>query len=106
MGETSPRDAIPRLLREVGVSVITGVVCSSLIFLTSWAWFGDPMLGGVVAVSMLCVILISTSVGAIVPLTQERFKIDPALATGPFVTTSNDILGILIYLMLATRFLN
>ena len=50
----------------------------------------------------LIVILMSTSLGAFVPLTLERLRIDPALATGPFVTTTNDILGILVYLTLAS----
>ncbi len=102
LGEVSPRDASRRLSREVGVSIITGAVCAMLIFLAAWLWWGDLRLGIVVGGAMLAVILISTSVGAFVPLTLDRFRIDPALATGPFVTTSNDILGILIYLSLAS----
>jgi magnesium transporter len=98
----SRREAGRRLLREVGVSVITGIVCAALIFLTVWMWSGSQRLGVVVGGAMLSVIFISTSVGAVVPLTLSRLKIDPALATGPFVTTSNDIVGILIYLTLAS----
>ncbi len=101
LGDVSSRDASRRLAREVGVSIITGSVCAALIFLAAWLWWGDIRLGIVVGGAMLCVILISTSVGAFVPLTLDRFRVDPALATGPFVTTSNDILGILIYLSLA-----
>ena len=100
-GEISPRDGTARILREMGVSIITGAVCASLIFLAAWLWWGDIRLGIVVGGAMLAVILISTSVGAIVPLSLDRFQIDPALATGPFVTTTNDIVGILIYLSLA-----
>jgi len=59
-------------------------------------------LGTVVGGAMLTVILISTSVGAFVPLSLDRLKVDPALATGPFVTTSNDILGITVYMLLAS----
>ena len=73
-----------------------------LIFAAAWLWWGDRRLGAVVGGSMMIVILMSTSLGAFVPLTLERLRIDPALATGPFVTTSNDILGILIYLSLAS----
>jgi magnesium transporter len=101
-GEVTAKDATVRLLKEVGVSVITGIICALLIFLTAWFWWNDLRLGIVVGGAMLSVILISTSVGAFVPLTLDRFKVDPALATGPFVTTTNDILGILIYLSLAT----
>jgi magnesium transporter len=101
-----PQDAAERLAREVGVSIITGIVCAALIFGASWAWWGDIRLGAVVALSMLAVILLSTSVGAFVPLAMDRMRIDPALATGPFVTTTNDILGIAIYLTLASWFLS
>jgi magnesium transporter len=96
-----PRDAAARLGREVGVSIITGIACAGFIFATSVLWWGDPRLGTVVALSMMAVILISTSVGAFVPFAMHRVRIDPALATGPFVTTSNDVLGIVIYLSLA-----
>ena len=101
-GEVNTKDASRRLLREVGVSIITGVVCAALIFLAAWVWWGDRRLGAVVGGSMLTVILMSTSLGAFVPLTLERLRVDPALATGPFVTTTNDILGILVYLSLAS----
>ncbi|GJM43659.1 MAG: magnesium transporter MgtE [Gemmatimonadota bacterium] len=102
LGEINARDGMARLGRELGVSVITGAVCAILIFFAAWLWWNDIRLGIVVGGAMLAVILISTSVGAFVPLSLDRFRIDPALATGPFVTTSNDILGILIYLSLAS----
>jgi magnesium transporter len=100
-GEITPRGAFSRLVREGGVAVITGLVCAALIFVAAWAWRG-PVIGAVVGGSMLAVILIATSVGAFVPLVLDRLHIDPALATGPFVTTTNDILGILVYLSFAT----
>lgn len=102
MGQVNPRDAASRMARELGVSIITGLVCSLLIFTAAWLWWGDVRLGTVVGGAMLTVVLISTSVGAFVPLSLDRLKVDPALATGPFVTTSNDILGILIYMSLAS----
>jgi magnesium transporter len=100
-GQVTPRDAARRLGREVGVSIVTGLVCAALIFGTAWLWWGNLRLGGVVGGAMLAVVLLATSIGAIVPLTLSRLRIDPALATGPFVTTSNDILGIVVYLSLA-----
>jgi magnesium transporter len=99
--EIRARDAAARLGREVGVSIITGVACAAFIFAASVLWWGDARIGTVVSLSMMAVILISTSVGAFVPLAMHRVRIDPALATGPFVTTSNDVLGIFIYLSLA-----
>jgi magnesium transporter len=99
--DISAREAIRRLFREVGASIVTGVTCSVLIFLTAWLWVHDRRLGYVVGGSMLTVILMATTLGACVPFALFRARIDPALATGPFVTTSNDILGILVYLTLA-----
>ncbi|MDP6461881.1 MAG: magnesium transporter [Gemmatimonadota bacterium] len=101
-GEPSSSEAARRLLREAGVAVLTGTVCSVSIFSATWLCWSDFRLGLVVGGSMLVVIFVSTSVGALVPLVLDRLKIDPALATGPFVTTSNDILGILIYLSFAS----
>jgi magnesium transporter len=101
-GEVKAQDAISRLLREVGVSILTGFALASLVFAVAYLGWGDLRLGIVVGGAMLAVVLVATSVGALVPLTLDRLKIDPALATGPFVTTSNDIVGILIYLTLAS----
>ena len=58
MGQVTPRDATTRLMREIGVSIITGVVCAVLIFAAAWLWWGDMRLGVVVGGSMLAVILI------------------------------------------------
>jgi magnesium transporter len=58
-----------------------------------------------VGISLIIVILFSGSFGAFVPLLLRKLNIDPALAAGPFITTSNDILGLLIYLSIITRFL-
>jgi magnesium transporter len=100
-GEVKAREAMARLVREAGVSILTGIALASLIFAVAYLGWGDLRLGIVVGGAMLAVVLVATSVGALVPLTLDRLKIDPALATGPFVTTSNDIVGILIYLTLA-----
>jgi magnesium transporter len=101
-GEVTPRDAMRRLAREVGVSVVTGIVCAALIFAAAWLWWGNVRLGVVVGGAMLSVVLLATSIGALVPLTLSRRKVDPALAPGPCVTSSNDILGIVVYLARAS----
>jgi magnesium transporter len=100
-GEVTRRDATKRLTREMGVALITGVVCATLIFTAASLWSGDLRIGAVVSGSMLSVIIIATTLGAFVPLVLDRLGVDPALATGPFVTTSNDIIGIAIYLSFA-----
>jgi magnesium transporter len=61
----------------------------------------DAIEGVIVTVSLVSVIIIASLIGTFVPLLLDRFGIDPALATGPFITTSNDICGILIYFSIA-----
>jgi magnesium transporter len=68
-------------------------------------WISDYRMGSVVAISLVLIVLNSGFIGAAVPLVLKRLNIDPAIATGPFVTTLNDILGLLIYLGLVTIFL-
>ncbi|MBL7936790.1 MAG: magnesium transporter [Bacteroidia bacterium] len=87
----------PKLLKELGVGLINGLICSSLILgynlLVSESW----ALAATVSVALFTVIICASFLGTFVPLTMNRFKINPALATGPFVTTLNDIIGISIY---------
>lgn len=85
-----------KLLKELGVGLINGSICASLI--CAYALLaGDWQLAGTVSIALLTVILFASFLGTFVPLTMNRFKINPALATGPFVTTLNDIIGITIY---------
>jgi len=94
-----------RLLTELWVALINGILCGILLGLVVGFWLSDPQLGLGVGVSLITVILFSGSFGAFVPLLLRKLNIDPALAAGPFITTSNDILGLLIYLSIITRFL-
>jgi magnesium transporter len=88
----------PKLLKELTVGLVNGLICSLLIlayaFLTE-----DWQLSATVSVALFTVILFASFLGTFVPLTMNRFKINPALATGPFVTTLNDIIGITIYFL-------
>jgi magnesium transporter len=89
----------PKLLKELGVGLINGLICSSLILgynlLINESW----ALAATVSVALITVILCASFLGTFVPLMMNRFKINPALATGPFVTTLNDIIGISIYFL-------
>jgi magnesium transporter len=94
-----------RLWVEMKVALFNGVICGILLGLIVGIWLSSYGLGSIVALSLILIILNSGVIGAAVPLALKRFNIDPALATGPFVTTSNDILSLLIYLGLVTLFL-
>jgi len=94
-----------RLWTEMRVALYNGVICGILLGLIVGTWLSDYGLGSVVGFALMLIVLISGFIGAAVPLALKRLNIDPALATGPFVTTSNDIISLLIYLGLVTAFL-
>jgi magnesium transporter len=94
-----------RLWMEARVAIINGVICGVLLGLIVGFWLSDYALGSVIALSLVVIILNAGIIGAAVPLTLKKFNVDPAIATGPFVTTSNDILSLLVYLGLVTLFL-
>ena len=67
-------------------------------------WHGQPLLGLVVGMALFCAMTVAAAMGALVPAAFAKLNIDPALASGPFVTTSNDVTGILIYFSTALLF--
>jgi len=94
------------LLRELWISLLIGGVIGVCLFLIGYVVVGDVKLAYVLSLSMLLVIIMAASIGTGVPLLLHRFGVDPAVATGPFITTANDIFGLLIYLGLATLILS
>lgn len=93
-------DIISKLLRELGVGLFNGLICALLLLAYNLVFNDYIALSVTVSVALLSVIMFAASFGAFVPLVLNKFKIDPALATGPFITTSNDIIGLFIYFMI------
>jgi magnesium transporter len=91
-----------RLFKELKLSLLNGIILSVILLLGSHFLLEVPYnIGITVSVSLITVIVIASLIGTFVPITLNKYKIDPALATGPFITTSNDIFGILIYFTIA-----
>ena len=90
-----------RLLKEVGLSLINGFVLALLVILFGYIIGQDTVESMAIAVSMMSVILVAALVGTFVPIILDKQGIDPAIATGPFITTSNDILGIYLFFILS-----
>lgn len=88
---------VGRLLKELSVGLVNGLICSAVILFTSVALGFGWTLSTTVSASLLCVIVFAALFGAFVPLMLDKRNIDPALATGPFITTANDIMGLIIY---------
>ncbi len=97
-GTLDIKHAGQQLMKESGVALINAAIISLLVFLYNWFFMGKNMITAAVSLSLLTVVLFASIFGTIVPLTLEKFKIDPALATGPFITITNDIIGVLIYM--------
>lgn len=95
-----------RLRNELWVALMLGVVLATAILLIAGIWFGDYQIGVVISLALILVIINAALTGAILPFILKRVKIDPAVATSPFITTSNDILGLLIYFSMISAFLN
>lgn len=90
-----------RLLKEIGIGLINGAALGILVILFGMISGFELLLSATVAIAMLSVIIVAALVGTFVPIILNLRGIDPAIATGPFITTSNDIFGILIYFTLA-----
>ncbi|APG66003.1 magnesium transporter [Tenacibaculum todarodis] len=94
-----------RLIKEMFLALLNGVILALFLFVFVWIIKGKVDLALAVSVSLVAVIVIAGLIGTFVPLFLNKRGIDPAIATGPFITTSNDIFGILIYFMIAKMIL-
>ena len=96
---------LSKLTKELGVALLNGLICSLIIFGATILLQYSILLSITVSISLLSVIVFAALFGTFVPLTLEKYKIDPALATGPFITTINDILGLYIYFLIGQTIL-
>lgn len=100
-----PGTLMQRLSRELGVGLLNGMLCATAILAYSWAAGHGLMFAVAVGSSLLSVIIFASLFGTAVPWALNHYGIDPALATGPFITTTNDILGLSIYFAIANALL-
>ena len=96
---------ISRLIKEVGLSLINGFFLAVILIIFGWIIDQDFLLSLTVAGSMMGVIIVAALIGTFVPIILNKQGIDPAIATGPFITTSNDIFGIYLFFFIAQIFL-
>lgn len=92
--------------REFNTGVMIGLICMVLIAIIIPIFYSNWIIGLIVGVSILCTLSVSAVTGAVIPIIIDKFKIDPAVASGPFITTINDIIGLLIYFSIATSLLD
>lgn len=90
-----------RLVKEILLALLNGVILAAILLIFTWFWKGDFLTALAISISLIAVIVVAGFIGTFTPLFLHKKGIDPAIATGPFITTSNDIFGILIYFWIA-----
>lgn len=96
---------LKKLGKELVVGIINGLVCAALLLAYGFIFGNSQKIMITVSLALITVILIAALVGTLIPLILDRLKIDPALATGPFITTSNDLLGLFLYFLIGNLIL-
>jgi len=104
-GDYGNQGKMKLIIREATTGLITGTICGLLITIVIYVWQGNLYLGLLVGVSILASLIVATLAGSLIPMIMYRMNIDPAVASGPFITTINDIISILIYFGMATTFM-
>ena len=102
LGELDKENARKVLLKEIGLGILNGVVIGALVSVGAWFFAGNPWFGVVAGLAMICNMIVATLAGYFVPVILDRFHVDPALASGVFVTTCTDMFGFFAFLGLAT----
>lgn len=104
VGAVNPSNILKMLFKEIRVAAVIGCTCGLAVGLLAQLWHGSYKLGVVVGFSMLGAIMSAALTGTIFPALFKRIGVDPAISSGPFVTTANDIIGVLIYFGIAAIF--
>jgi magnesium transporter len=102
LGLVRPVDAAKVWLKEISVGVINGLSLGVLIGVVAWVWKGNPVLGLVIGLALALNTMLAVSIGGVVPLLLKRVGQDPAVASGPLLTTITDMAGFFLVLSLAT----
>jgi len=105
LGAALPKDVMRVWRKEAVVGLINGLALGILLGLAAWAWKGNPVLGLVVGGALAANTIIAVSIGGTVPLVLRRLKLDPAVASGPLLTTVTDMCGFFLLLSIASMVL-
>ncbi len=100
-GEIVITDVLRYFLREVKIGFVIGIINGAVIAVAATLWKGDPLLGLTVSIAMFTTIFLAAIIGILIPLIFYKAGADPAIASGPFVTTIKDVTGLLIYFLTA-----
>jgi magnesium transporter len=105
-GDLEKESKLKLIIREAGTGLVTGTTCGILVMFIVFFWHHDFFLGLLVGISIFSTLIVATLAGSFIPILMHKFNIDPAVASGPFITTINDIISILIYFGMASFFMS
>ncbi|WP_096435229.1 magnesium transporter [Alteribacter populi] len=104
-GSFEKKGLVNTIKREFGTGIMLGIICAVVLMVVVPFLYDSYILAFIVGISLFLTLSIATIIGAVVPVAINKLKLDPAIASGPFITTVNDILGLLIYFSIATALL-
>ena len=105
LGLVKPSEVLLVWTKEIFIGLVNGIALGALLGLVAWLWKGNPVLGLVVGAAMLVNTVVSVSLGGMLPLILKRLNLDPAIVSGPILTTITDMCGFFVVLSLATALL-
>ena len=104
-GEVTLSTALHHVFRETFIGLLIGCIFGILVILTTWGWQGNFELGFIVGLAMAINMMLATIIGTVTPFALKKIKIDPAVASGPVITTAIDVIGLAVYFLLVTFYL-
>ncbi|MDK6863337.1 MULTISPECIES: magnesium transporter [Nosocomiicoccus] len=105
-GEIKRVSLLKLAIKDILTGMMTGFTCAVLLFIIITILFGQPVVGIIVSISLFVAMTFATLSGTFIPMGMSKFGIDPAVASGPFITTSNDIISLMIYFSLANALMS
>lgn len=106
MNDDSAPSFLKIVIGEVITGLLTGAVTGVTIFVLVAIWKGNPILGFVIGFAMMCAITVANLAGSLIPMLMEKLGFDPAVASGPFISTLSDLTSVLIYFNIASMFMH
>jgi len=103
--ELSSTNAMRVVTKELMVGVANGIMFAVLAGLVAWLWFSSPEIGVIIGIAMVVNMIVAAFAGTVIPIVLDRYGIDPAVASGVFLTTVTDVVGFFVFLALAASFL-
>ena len=104
-GQISLKSALHHMMRETAIGLLIGILFGVLVSVVTWGWQHSIGLGVVVGLSMMINMMCATLIGTCTPFVLKKIKIDPAIASGPVIATTIDVVGLFVYFSLATLYL-